>query len=134
MQCRCWEGKSCNDAFVSNCYESGTKANSNVLWVHCQPIDPKYISFCFGVWYAVYIGQHGIKIKKSKHLKGQLGRLEICQKIYTTRFSGQKFYTLKVRKLRLFFTKNKQRKFINISYFSCFFVGIWIWMLDCVKF
>ena len=26
-------------------------------------------------------------------------RLEICQKIYTTRFSGQKFYILKVRKL-----------------------------------
>ena len=25
-------------------------------------------------------------------------RLEICQKIYTTGFSGQKFYTLKVRK------------------------------------
>ena len=32
-------------------------------------------------------------------------RLEICQKIYTTRFSGQKFYTLKVRKLRLFLLK-----------------------------
>ena len=29
-------------------------------------------------------------------------RLEICQKIYTTRFSGKKFYTIKVRKLRLF--------------------------------
>ena len=26
-------------------------------------------------------------------------RLEICQKIYTTGFSGQKFYTLKMRKL-----------------------------------
>ena len=30
------------------------------------------------------------------------GRLEICQKIYTTEFLGQKFYTLKMRKLRLF--------------------------------
>ena len=32
-------------------------------------------------------------------------RLEICQKIYTTGFSDQKFYTLKVRNLRQFFTK-----------------------------
>ena len=30
-------------------------------------------------------------------------RLEICQKIYTTRFFGQKFYTLKVRKLDDFY-------------------------------
>ena len=29
-------------------------------------------------------------------------RLEICQKIYTTEILGQKFYTLKLRKLRLF--------------------------------
>ena len=28
-----------------------------------------------------------------------LSRLEICQKIYTTGFLGQKFYTLKVRQL-----------------------------------
>ena len=34
-------------------------------------------------------------------------RLEICQKIYTTRFFGQKFYTLKVRKSRLFLLKEK---------------------------
>ena len=33
-------------------------------------------------------------------------RLEICQKIYTTRFFGKKFYTLKVCKLRLFLLKN----------------------------
>ena len=32
-------------------------------------------------------------------------RLEICQKIYTTGFRGKKFYTLKVRKLRLFLRK-----------------------------
>ena len=32
-------------------------------------------------------------------------RLEICQKIYTTEFPGQKFYTIKVRKLRLFLLK-----------------------------
>ena len=41
-------------------------------------------------------------------------RLEICQKIYMTEFLGQKFYTLKVRKLRLILLKRKQRKCINI--------------------
>ena len=51
-------------------------------------------------------------------------RLEICQKIYTTGFVSQKFYTLKVRKLRLFLLKEKQRKCIYISYFSSFFVKI----------
>ena len=45
-------------------------------------------------------------------------RLEICQKIYTTGFRGQEFYKLKVRKLRLFLLKKKQRKCINITYFS----------------
>ena len=45
-------------------------------------------------------------------------RLEICQKIYTTGFFGQKFYTLKVCKLRRFLLQNKKRKCINISYFS----------------
>ena len=45
-------------------------------------------------------------------------RLEICQKNYTTGFSSQKFYTLKVRKLQLFLLKRKQRKCINISGFS----------------
>ena len=40
-------------------------------------------------------------------------RLEICQKIYMTKFSDQKFYTLKVRTLRLFLLKKKQRKCIN---------------------
>ena len=51
-------------------------------------------------------------------------RLEICQKIYMNGFSGQKFYTLKVRKLRLFLLKEKQRICIYISYFSSFFVKI----------
>ena len=41
-------------------------------------------------------------------------RLEICQKIYTTEFLGQKFYTLKVRKLQLVLLKKKQQKCINI--------------------
>ena len=51
-----------------------------------------------------------------------MGRLEICQK--TTGFSDQKFYTLKVRNLRLFLLKEKQRKCIDISYLSRFFVRI----------
>ena len=33
--------------------------------------------------------------------------LEICQTFYMTGFSGQKFYTLKVRKLRLFLQQQK---------------------------
>ena len=37
-------------------------------------------------------------------------RLEICQKIYTAEFLGQKFYTLKVRKLRLFLLKKETAK------------------------
>ena len=40
-------------------------------------------------------------------LHGIACRLEICQKFYTTGFSGQKNYTLKVPKLRLFFTKKE---------------------------
>ena len=32
-------------------------------------------------------------------------RLDICQKIYTTGFSGKQFYTLKVQKFRLFSLK-----------------------------
>ena len=44
-----------------------------------------------------------------------LVRLEICQKIYTTGFSRQKFYTLKVRKLRLFLQQKKPCKGIDFS-------------------
>ena len=40
--------------------------------------------------------------------------LRFVKKIYTTGFSGQKFYTLKVRKWRLFLLKEKQRKCIYI--------------------
>ena len=35
-------------------------------------------------------------------------RLDICQKIYTNKFSGKKFYTLTVQKLWLFLLKKKQ--------------------------
>ena len=42
-------------------------------------------------------------------------RLEICQKIYTTGFLGQKFYTLKMRKLRLSLPTMKQRKSLAAS-------------------
>ena len=63
------------------------------------------------------------------YVKNQLSnihrtRLEICQKIYMTGLFGQKIYTPKVRKLRLFLLNKKQRKCINISYFSRFFVRI----------
>ena len=37
-----------------------------------------------------------IELHQHKHLQGTL---EICQKIYTTGFLVQKFYTLKFRKL-----------------------------------
>ena len=39
------------------------------------------------------------------------GRLEICQMFYTTRFLGQKFYTLKMLKLELILPKVKQGKY-----------------------
>ena len=39
--------------------------------------------------------------------RATLVRLEICQKIYTTGFSAQKTYTIKVRKLRLSLLKKK---------------------------
>ena len=45
------------------------------------------------------------RFKMGDKILKRINRLEICQKIYTTRFSGQKFYTLKVRKLRLFLLK-----------------------------
>ena len=37
-------------------------------------------------------------------------RLDVCQKVYTTGFLGKKFYSLKVRELRLFLLKKKQHK------------------------
>ena len=43
--------------------------------------------------------------------------LEICQKINTTGYSDQKFYTPKVRNLRLFLLKMKQRKCIDSNVF-----------------
>ena len=42
-------------------------------------------------------------------------RQRICQKICTTGFSGQKFYTLKMRKLWLYLLKNKLCKCIDFS-------------------
>ena len=60
---------------------------------------------------------------------GRFSRLEICQKYYTTRFSGQKFYTLKVRKLRLFLLK-KKCKCIDFSWISSFFCKN---LTECVK-
>ena len=59
-----------------------------------------------------------------------LCRHEICQNFYTTRFSGQKFYTQKVRKLGLFLLTIKQQKCINISNLSHFRYNSTV----CVKF
>ena len=77
------------------------------------------------------LNQPGLLVYESRLIQFQASltknkkvRLEICQKIYTTEFLGQKIYTLKVRKLRLFLLKNKQRKSISISYFSRFVVKI----------
>ena len=50
-------------------------------------------------------------------LPAPISRLEICQKIHTTGFLDQKFYTLKVRNLQLFLLKKKQRKCINLVAF-----------------
>ena len=47
-------------------------------------------------------------------------RHEICQNFYTTRFSGQKFYTQKVQKLGLVLLTKKQQECINISNLSNF--------------
>ena len=44
---------------------------------------------------------------------------QICQKSYTNRFSGLKFYTLKMRKLRLVLCTMKQHKCINIWFVEC---------------
>ena len=52
--------------------------------------------------------------------------LRFVKKNYTTGFQGQKFYILKVRKLQLFLLKKKQRKCIDISYFSSLFARIWL--------
>ena len=67
---------------------------------------------------AAYFRSHSNCRRKSGKYNGTL-RLEICQKIYTTGFSVQKFYTLKVRNLRLFLLKKKQRKCINLVAFFC---------------
>ena len=57
------------------------------------------------------------KIMNTSYGVVALVRLEICQKIYTTGFSVQQFYTLNVRNLRLFLLKKKQRKCINLVAF-----------------
>ena len=57
------------------------------------------------------INNQSWKIRSSSLLKKELlflARLEICQKIYTTGFSDQKFYTLKMRNLQLFLLKKNR--------------------------
>ena len=51
------------------------------------------------IWTQINQGQFGGPFAHGWSVGGGTGRLEICQKIYMTEFSGQKFYTLKVRKL-----------------------------------
>ena len=46
--------------------------------------------------------------RQEDNLDINFGRLEICQKFYTTRFLGQKLYTTTMRKLRLFFANDKR--------------------------
>ena len=58
-----------------------------------------------------------LKLELTTHQNHTI-RLDICQKIYTTGFSGKKIYTLKVHKFQLFLLKKKQRNCIDISYFS----------------
>ena len=57
------------------------------------------------------------KTTKSMH---ESDRHEICQKIYTTRFLGQHFYTLTVCKLRLFVLTMKQHKTAFITVIESF--------------
>ena len=70
-----------------------------------------------------YCSMHGIcniwddRILRFRTIHQLLSRREICHKFYTTRFSGRKFYTLKVRELRLSLLKRKQRKYINLEAF-----------------
>ena len=67
------------------------------------------------------------QIKYERKMSSNLivtARHEICQKIYMTGFSGQKFYTLKRRKLRLFLVKKQQRKCINIIHCSSFLLEL----------
>ena len=56
-------------------------------------------------------------------------RLEICQKFTRPDFFGKQFYTIKMRKLRLFLLKIKQRKFQYKSFWSFFCVEIEMRML-----
>ena len=59
----------------------------------------KIFPFSIRMWVFSHLSSFGKGFYQ--HLKTR-GRLEICQKFYTTEFSGPKFYTLKTRKLRLF--------------------------------
>ena len=65
-----------------------------------------------------------IKIQQQTKKLNQQTDLRFFKKKLHDLFLGQKFYTLKVRKLPLFLLKEKKRKCIYISHFSSFFVRI----------
>ena len=98
----------------------GNKAYLEKIWRHCLKGEDLYM-----------ISYHHMRF-----------RLEICQKIYTTRFLGQNFYTLKVCTLRLFLLKKKKRKCINLVAFLLKFnfvskfltVSLWIKMVAVYAF
>ena len=103
-------------------------------WLLCIDAEPDY-SACHSPLATCHRGNQAGALNYSPHwlnrrprrglttrLSG--GRLEICQKIYTTGFVGNKFYTLKKCILRRFLLKKRQRKCINISYFSKSYVRI----------
>ena len=99
------------------------------MTLYSPPPDPQFYRLHMparhnkgGIRHFVQSLREGLNEKKRflsgiARMRGPLSRLEICQKFYTTEFSGQKFYTLKVRTLRLFFLKKKQRKCINLAAF-----------------
>ena len=57
-------------------------------------------------------------------LNHTFAEMRFIKKIAPLDLWAKNFHTLKVRKLRLFLLKKKQRKCINIIYFTSFFVQI----------
>ena len=100
--------------------------------MQCLSFQP--VQLCNSISEAHYLSYGGVIFHCCNNFRGSLhsslkqnsnliqqAYLKFVKKNYTSRFLGQKFHTLKVRKLRLFLLKKKQRKCVNISYFSSFF-------------
>ena len=86
-----------------------------IATIHSIPLAPFDRFQILVVWYKFTIIQ--IFSPQWTEKMTRMIRLEICQKIHMTGFLVQKFYTLKVRNLRLFLLKKKQRKCINLVAF-----------------